>query len=110
MAQHIMECSGANEAIRSCLDLVSNAGRITLTGWPKRETLLPTDVITRKELDILGGRNSVGEFEEAIRLIYTREVDVTKILTKTINMDQVPETIKDIEKNPGNYMKVVVIL
>ena len=68
------------------------------------------DVITRKELDILGGRNSVGEFEEAIRLIYTREVDVTKILTKTINMDQVPETIKDIEKNPGNYMKVVVML
>ena len=37
MAQQVMECSGANAAIRSTLDLVSNAGRITLTGWPKTE-------------------------------------------------------------------------
>ncbi|MDO5351087.1 MAG: zinc-binding alcohol dehydrogenase family protein [Lachnospiraceae bacterium] len=108
MAQQVMECSGANAAIRSTLDLVSNAGRITLTGWPPRETPLPTDVITKKEVDIRGARTSAGEFEEAIELIYTKKVDVSKILTKTISMEEVPETIYDIEKNPGNYMKVVV--
>lgn len=37
-AQQVMECSGANPAIRSTLDLVSHAGRITFTGWPKKET------------------------------------------------------------------------
>ena len=31
-----------------------------------------------------------------------------KILTKTVSMDEAPDTIIDIEKNPGNYMKVVV--
>ena len=40
-AQQVMECSGANPAIRSTLDLVSHAGRITFTGWPKKETSLP---------------------------------------------------------------------
>lgn len=108
MAQQVMECSGANAAVRSSLDLVSHAGRITLTGWPPRETPLPTDIITRKEIDIRGARTSAGEFEEAIELIYRKKVDVSKILTKTISMEEVPETVCDIEKNPGNYMKVVV--
>lgn len=110
MAELVMECSGANAAIRSTLDIVSNAGRIALTGWPKVETKLPTDFITRKEVDILGARTSANEFEEAIELIDTGKVDVRKILTKTISLEEAPETIIDIEKNPGDYMKVVVIL
>ena len=110
MAQLVMECSGANAAIRSTLDYVSHAGRITFTGWPKNETSLPTDVITRKEIDIRGARTSAGEFEEAIELIRTRKVDMMKILTRTIRIEEAPDTIIDIEKNPGKYMKVVVDL
>ena len=108
MAQQVMECSGANAAVRLSLDLVSNAGRVTLTGWPPKETSIPTDLITRKEIDIRGARTSAGEFEEAIQLIYTKKVDVARILTKTIGLGEAPGTIRDIEKNPGNYMKVVV--
>ena len=110
MAQQVMECSGANPAVRLSLELVSNAGRITLTGWPKNETPLPTDIITRKEIDIRGARTSAGEFEEAIELIRTKKVDVSKILTRTATLAQAPEVIRDIEKNPGNYMKVVVLM
>lgn len=36
------------------------------------------------------------------------KVDIRRILTKTVTMDEAPETIIDIEKNPGNYLKVVV--
>ena len=108
MAEQVMECSGANAAIRSSLDYVSNAGRITFTGWPKKETSIPTDMITRKEIDIRGARTSAGEFEEALELISTKKVDMMKILTKVISVDEAPATIVDIEKNPGAYMKVVV--
>ena len=108
MAQLIVECSGANQAIRATLDYVSHAGRIVFTGWPKKETSLPTDLITKKELDLRGGRNSVGKFEEALELINTKRVDMLKMLTKTVSAEQAPETIIDIEKNPGNYMKVIV--
>ena len=110
MAQQVMECTGANPCVRGCLDLVSNAGRITLTGWPKKETSLPTDTITRKEIDLRGARTSAGEFPEALELIATKKVDMLKLLTKTVKLEEVPETIIDIEKNPGNYMKVVVTM
>lgn len=110
MAHLVMECSGANAAVRSTLDLVCNAGRITLTGWPKNETPLPTDVITKKEVDIRGARTSANEFEEAIRLIHSGQVDARQILTKTVSLDEAADTIRDIEKNPGNYMKVNVMI
>ncbi|MEG2213963.1 MAG: alcohol dehydrogenase, partial [Clostridiales bacterium] len=74
------------------------------------ETSLPTDLITKKEIDIRGARTSAAEFEEALELIMSKRVDITKILTKTIKMEEVPETIADISQNPGDYMKVVVRL
>lgn len=109
MAECVMEASGANSAIRATLDIVSHAGRIALTGWPKQETPIPTDMITRKEVDVRGARTSAGEFPEAIELIYHQKVDVRRILTKVISIDEAPETIRDIEKNPGNYMKVNIL-
>lgn len=65
-------------------------------------------MITKKEMDIRGARTSAGEFEEALELIKSKRVDMNKILTKVISLEEVPETIIDIEKNPGDYMKVVV--
>lgn len=109
MAECVMEASGANSAIRATLDIVSHAGRIALTGWPKQETPIPTDMITRKEVDVRGARTSAGEFPEAIDLIYHQKVDARRILTKVISIDEAPETIRDIEKNPGNYMKVDIL-
>ena len=109
MAECVMEASGANSAIRATLDIVSHAGRIALTGWPKQETPIPTDMITRKEVDVRGARTSAGEFPESIELIYHQKVDARRILTKVISIDEAPETIRDIEKNPGNYMKVNIL-
>lgn len=109
-AELVMECSGSNAAVRNALDYVANAGRITLTGWPKKETPTPTDVITKKEVDIRGARTSANEFEEAIDLIYHNKVDARRILTCTASMDQAPDMIRAIEREPGNYMKVNIIL
>ena len=33
---------------------------------------------------------------------------MNKILTKVVSIEEAPDTIVDIEKNPGEYMKVVV--
>lgn len=110
MAELVMECSGTNPAVRSTLDIVANAGRITLTGWPKKETPLPTDAITRKEVDIRGARTSAREFEEAIELIHSGKVNVRALLTKVVSIADAPAAIMDIEKNPGNYMKVDVVM
>lgn len=110
LAEVVMEASGANAAVRASLDYVSNAGRIVLTGWPKKETALPTDIITKKEIDIRGARTSAGEFEEAVELIYSGKVDARAILTKTVPLSDAVDTIADIDRNPGNFLKVNVMM
>lgn len=110
MAEVVMEASGANSAIRGTLDIISNAGRIILTGWPKNDTSIPTDLITKKEVDIRGARTSAGEFEEAISLIYDGKIDMKAMLTKVVSLDELPQAVADIEKNPGDYLKIVGII
>lgn len=107
MAEVVMEASGANSAIRGTLDIVSNAGRIILTGWPKDSTSIPTDLITKKEVDIRGARTSAGEFEEAIALIYENKINMKALLSEVVSLEELPQAVANIEKNPGDYLKVV---
>lgn len=107
MAEVVMEASGANSAIRNTLDMVSFAGSIGLTGWPKKDTLLPTDVITKKEIDIVGCRTSVGEFEEALELIHSGRVNARVVLSKVISLEEVPDMVRELSEHPECYLKIV---
>ncbi len=110
MAEVVVEASGANAAIRNTIDMASYAGRIALTGWPKKETSLPTDMITKKELDILGSRVSVGEFEEALELISSGKVNAKAILSKVVKLEEIPRMVKEQSEHPDKYLKINALL
>lgn len=110
MAEAVIEASGANMAIRSTVDLVSYAGRIALTGWPKKDTLLPTGLFTKKEIDIRGSRTSAGEFPEALELISKGIIDVKSIISKVVSLDEVPQAVDDLSEHPEEYLKINALL
>ena len=103
----VMEASGSDAGVRSAIDYAAYTGRIALTGWPKHEITLPTNLITKKELQIRGSRNGAGEFEEAIQLIYTGRVPAEKIISKVVSYDQLPHMLGELDRHPGDYLKVV---
>lgn len=109
LCECVLEASGANSAIRSTLDVVCHAGRIAFTGWPHSETALPTDLFTKKEIDLLGSRTSAGEFEEAVDLIYRRKIDVSRLVTRTVSVDDAPQAVRDLEMFPEKFMKITVV-
>ena len=106
MAQVVVEASGANSAIRETLDLASFAGRIAFTGWPKQETSLPTNLITFKELDLRGSRTSAGEFEEALQMLATLNINPADVVSKVVNIDDVPDAVKELDQYPERYLKI----
>ncbi len=110
MAEVVIEASGNAAAIRSSIDYVSYAGRIALVGWPKKEISLPTALFTKKELDIVGSRNSFHAFPESVKLVGEHQVDAAAVITKTISFDEIPVLVRDISVHPGNYLKVVALL
>ncbi len=110
MAEAVIEASGNAAAIRSSIDYAAYSGRISLVGWPKNEISLPTALFTKKELDIVGSRNSFRSFPESIQLIAENRVDVAAVITKTVAFEEIPELVHDISINPGNYLKVVALV
>lgn len=110
MAEVVLEASGANSAVRSCLDMAANTGKIVLTGWPKKETSLPTDLITKKELDVLGGRNSTYEIGEALELIASGRVNARAVLSKVISIDEVPDAVRELSAYPERYLKINALI
>lgn len=109
MAEVVIEASGDARAIRSSIDYVSYAGRISLVGWPKSEISLPTALFTKKELTIVGSRNSVGMFKQSLQLIAEKKVDVEALITATVRAEEVPAVVKDISDHPERYLKVIAI-
>ena len=106
-AECVMEASGSDAGVRSTINYAAYTGRIALTGWPKHEITLPTNLITKKELQIRGSRNGAGEFEEAIDLIYTGKVPAEKIISKVVPYNQLPHMLGELDQHPGDYLKVV---
>ncbi|WP_032092523.1 zinc-binding alcohol dehydrogenase family protein [Necropsobacter rosorum] len=109
MAEVVIEASGANISIQNSLKYASFAGRIGLTGWPKTETALATNLITFKELNIYGSRTSKGEFEEALELLSSGRIKPSNIISKVIKFDEIPEYIKELSDNPSDYLKINAI-
>ncbi len=109
MAEAVVEASGSEAAIRSSIDYAAYSGRIALVGWPKSEVSLMTALFTKKELDVLGSRNSRGDFPESIDLIAGNEIDVASLVTRTVSFEEIPATVREIAAYPEKFMKVVAL-
>ena len=110
MAEVVIEASGNEEAIQSTLDYVSFAGRVVLVGWPKFSLNFATSLITKKELNVYGSRNSCRNFPLCINLIKDRIVNVESVITNTISFDEIPKAVQSTTENPEYYMKVIAML
>ena len=106
----VIEASGNISAIQASLEYVSFAGRIVLVGWPNSDLIFKTSLVTKKEIDILGSRNSCKNFPECIDIVVNNKIDIEGVLSKIISFGEIPLVVEDIYSNPKNYMKVVAIL
>lgn len=108
LPEAMIECTGAAPVLAEMHNYVCHGARIALVGWPHGLVTVNQTRIMQKELDICPSRNSCAKFPEAIKLINGRTLPIEKLITKTIELEQVELTIKDMIEHPGDYLKVVV--
>jgi threonine dehydrogenase-like Zn-dependent dehydrogenase len=106
----VFEISGSASGVADTLHLASYSGRISLTGWPSGPSCLETSLITRRELEVFGSRNSAGEFPEAIELIYEKKIPADKIITNIIGFENLPDMIRQIAENPSKTLKSIAVM
>lgn len=110
MPEAMVECAGAVPAVKSSFDYLANTGRLSLVGYPNDEVPVPTFLITKKEIDIVGSRNSAQEFPICIDLIATGKVRTDEIISHVIDFDKIPEYFEKLIASPSDYIKVVAEL
>lgn len=107
----VIEATGAVSAIESTIDLVVPGGRIVIVGLVKAgvPVHLPGLDFTRKEVNILGSRNSTNCFPEAIALLASGAIHYPKVATR-IPMWEGVETFARLDANPAAIHKGVLVL
>jgi L-gulonate 5-dehydrogenase len=110
-ADVVIEATGSVPAIQSTIDLTAPAGRIVIVGLVKKGVgvTFPGLDFTRKEVNILGSRNSVGCFPEAIGLLASGVVKYPRVATRIPMWDGVAVFSK-LNENPATMHKGVLVL
>jgi L-gulonate 5-dehydrogenase len=104
----VIEAVGSEKTITDSLELVSAAGRVVMVGLFSGKLKLEPVGIIRKELDLLGSRNSNGKFPEAISLIREGRVNLGDLVTHRFPLEMAPEVFRDLDKGALEAVKVLL--
>ncbi|MGH7945177.1 MAG: zinc-binding dehydrogenase [Opitutaceae bacterium] len=109
-ADIVIEATGNSRAIEQAVDLVAPGGRVVVVGLVKKGVgvTLPGLDFTRKEVNLLGSRNSVDCFPEALALLASGAVKYPGIATRLPLWEAVP-VFAQLHQNPAAMHKAVLL-
>lgn len=110
-ADIVIEATGNPKAVESTIALVAAGGRVVIVGLVKQGVgvTFPGLDFTRKEVNLLGSRNSVTCFPEAIALLASGAVKYPRVATTLPLWESVP-VFAQLHQNPAALHKAVLVL
>ena len=103
-----IEAAGLPETTRLAIELAASVGRVVFIGWAKEEIALQTPFIVRKELDVVGSRNSLHVFPAVIKMLEARERPFTSIISSVVSLEETPRAFADWDAAPQQFAKIMV--
>jgi threonine dehydrogenase-like Zn-dependent dehydrogenase len=109
-ADIVIEATGNPRAIEQAVELVAPGARVVIVGLVKQGVgvTLPGLDFTRKEVNLLGSRNSVDCFPEALTLLASGAIKYPAVATRMPLWDAVP-VFSRLHQNPAALHKVVLL-
>lgn len=108
LADVVFEATGSAACTRLTTAVVAHAGRIVLIGWNKGPVEVDTVTLMRKEVDVLGSRNSAGAFPAVLRLLADGVVDAGLMVTHRVGMDRAAEALALLDTGAERALKILV--
>jgi threonine dehydrogenase-like Zn-dependent dehydrogenase len=104
----IIEAVGNQLTYRAAVDEVAYTGRVVYIGYAKKPVEYNTSVFVKKEIEILGSRNSFGEFPEVISYLESGKFPVDDVISRVVSLDEAGKALADWSDNPGPVIKIIV--
>jgi len=107
-ASVVIEAVGAPQIIESTIDLVADAGRVVIVGVTSKKFAIRGVDVTKKELTIIGSRNNLGKFNEALTFVSAHPEIAEALITNTYNFDATVEAFQFANEHPEATCKVMI--
>ncbi len=104
----VIEAVGSVATYRQAVDWVAYCGRVVYIGYGREPVPYETKLFVAKELDILGSRNCLGEFQEVIAFLERGTFDPRVLVSRTIRLPEVPGALEAWAAAPGATSKIMV--
>lgn len=102
------EATGLPVSFLNAMTAAAFGGRIALIGNGTREVSFNQSLIIKKELDVVGSRNSLDAFVPLIELLQQGKVDISPVLTSVVPAAETIAAMQDLLDNPAANVKVLV--
>ena len=103
-----LEATGVPESFLNAMAASMYGGRIALIGNGKREVSFNQSLIIKKELTILGSRNSLDAFRPLIKHVAAGDINIEGMHTATYPFAQTIDAMRDLLDNPADNVKVLI--
>lgn len=85
----VIDCSGHEDGMRTCLEAARRGGRYVQVGLAGRPVSVPLDEVVYRELTVTSGNASTPtSWRRALELIERREVDLGTLVTEVVPLEQ----------------------
>jgi 2-desacetyl-2-hydroxyethyl bacteriochlorophyllide A dehydrogenase len=108
MADVVFEATGNAACTRMTTDLVAHAGRIVLVGWNKGPVEVDTVTLMRKEVDLLGSRNSANAFPPVLRLLADGLIDADALITHRFQLTEADAALGLLDGGDDHTLKILL--
>ena len=105
----VIDATGSGELIRIAVDIVAHSGSVIVVGISQDELAIPVALITRKEVSILGSRNSERDFPHAIDVARRYAPALRAMITDRIPLGEAESAFKSV-LDRTSLGKVVVVV
>jgi 2-desacetyl-2-hydroxyethyl bacteriochlorophyllide A dehydrogenase len=91
----IYETSGAPGALDQVIRLAAPLGKIVILGLPGKDHPVPTDLIVRKELQIMGSLIYTNEFPESMDILKSGKIKTDLLNTGKLSLNELDNALRE---------------
>jgi len=104
----IIEAVGSPATFRAAVEEAAFTGRVVYIGYAKALVEYEAKLFVQKELDVLGSRNSLGDFPRVIETLEQGRFPFDRVVTEIVPLEQAPRALKSWSENPNAVTKIIV--
>ncbi|XP_076815676.1 sorbitol dehydrogenase-like [Clavelina lepadiformis] len=103
-----LECSGADSSLKAAMHVSRPGGSVMLVGRGSLDVKLPMVMAGTFEIDIKGIFRYANTYPEAIRLVSSGAIDVTKLITHRFELETADDAFRTASDPKSEAIKIMI--